>query len=308
MIPTWFETEALNRRLRRPRHRNDPSVQTELESRAATVDLARGLELQWLGTAGFRLTYEGFTILIDPYVSRRSLSGLATRRPLLGDPALVDRLLPECDAVLLGHTHFDHAVDAGYLAATRGVDIYGSASAHGLLQLLGTPERAVVVEAQRTYDIGPFAVRFIPSLHSRLIAGWKVPFDGEFTCDHLDHLGFGAYRCGQTWGIQIKVAGTTLYHQGSADLIDAEVPSEPTDIALRGIAGRLYTDNFAERMIRALRPSTIVAHHHDDFFRPVEGDMGFSLNVNLGGFVEDIERIDPSVKVLALAPLETVSG
>ncbi len=40
-----------------------------------------------------------------------------------------------------------------------------------------------------------------------------VPFDGELTCDHLDALSPGAYRCGQIWGIHIEVAGITVYHE-----------------------------------------------------------------------------------------------
>src|SRR4051812_6329339 len=38
-------------------------------SRSRT-DLPRGLELEWLGTAGFRLSYEGHDLLIDPYLTR----------------------------------------------------------------------------------------------------------------------------------------------------------------------------------------------------------------------------------------------
>ena len=38
---------------------------------AADPPLAlEGIELEWLGTAGFRLTAEGTTVLVDPYVSR----------------------------------------------------------------------------------------------------------------------------------------------------------------------------------------------------------------------------------------------
>jgi hypothetical protein len=36
------------------RHRNDPSVQADLNWERHGVDLPAGLELQWLGTAGFR--------------------------------------------------------------------------------------------------------------------------------------------------------------------------------------------------------------------------------------------------------------
>jgi L-ascorbate metabolism protein UlaG (beta-lactamase superfamily) len=285
----------------------DRSVSDDRNVARVGIDLPEGLELQWLGTAGFRLSFEGTTLLIDPYVTRRDLWASIRARALLPDRSLVDRLLPSADAVLLGHTHFDHAVDVPALAA-RGTPVYGSGSAQTLLGLHGLADRAVEVEPHRAYEIGPFTVRFVPSLHSKLVAGLAVPSDGELTCDHLDHLGLNAYRCGQVWGIHLEVAGHALYHQGSANLVEDEYRYGPVDTFLCGIAGRVYTPHFTDRALRLLRPATVVAHHHDDFFRPVEGPMGLSFNVHLAGFVEDVDAIAPDVAVRTLDPLQVVIG
>ena len=307
-LPSWLPL----------RHRDDPGVQRDLNwARGGAGDhLPAGLEVQWLGTAGFRLTYDGTTILIDPYVSRAPLGAVARqRRPLYADAGLVADLLPAADAVLLGHTHFDHAVDAAAVAATHGSTVYGSSSAQHLLALHGRPDLAVAVVPHRPYEIGPFTVRFTPSRHSKLLFGLAVPSDGELTCDSLDHLGAGAYRCGQVWGIAIEVGGATLYHQGSADLVDDEIADRDVDVFLCGIAGRIYTDRFVERVLGRLSPKVVVAHHHDDFFRPLPADpargadaMGFSFNVNLGGFVADVARVAPGTPVRVLDPLQAVSG
>ncbi len=64
----------------------------ELERRP--LGLPDGLELEWLGVAGYRLTYEGVSILVDPYVSRAPLRSLLLRRPALPDPALLERYIP----------------------------------------------------------------------------------------------------------------------------------------------------------------------------------------------------------------------
>ena len=291
-------------------NRDDPGVQRDLNwGRAgAERDLPPGLEIQWLGTAGFRLTYEGTTVLIDPYVSRAALGAVAGRVALRSDAGLVADLLPAADAVLLGHTHFDHAVDTAAVALAHDCPVYGSSSAEHLLGLHGRADLAVTVEPHRPYEIGPFTIRFTPSRHSKLLLGLKVPSDGELTCDSLDHLGAGRYRCGQVWGIAIEVAGTTLYHQGSADLLDDEIRDHDVDVFLCGIAGRVYTHRFVERMIGRLSPRLVLAHHHDDFFRPVQANMGFSFNVNLGGFVADMARVAPGVPVRTLDPLQTVTG
>lgn len=304
----WIHPTQLPAALAGLRHRDDPSVQAELDWRNHPVDLPDGLELQWLGTAGFRLSHSGTTVLIDPYLSRAPLAAVARNRTLRSDPRVVDHLVERADAVLVGHSHFDHAVDVPYLARRDGCTVYGSTSVRHLLGLHGLAEQAVVVSPGQRHEIGPFTVSFTPSRHSRLLLGLRVPSDGELTCDSLDHLGAGAFRCGQVWGITIEVAGRTLYHTGSADLLDDEVTTRGVDVLLCGIAGRLYTERFTERVLTALDPALVVAHHHDDFFRPVEGDMGFSFNVNLGGFVEEVDRVAPGLPVRVLPPLAGVRG
>src|SRR6476469_8356169 len=93
----------------------DEAAAAELRARAAAaLALAPGLEVEWLGVAGYRLTYEGQTIYIDPYVSRVPLRAVVRRRTALADLGLHDRWLRphgRVVGVLVGHTHFDHAID-----------------------------------------------------------------------------------------------------------------------------------------------------------------------------------------------------
>src|SRR5207244_1520281 len=93
----------------------DEAAAAELARRAPTaLELPPGLELEWLGVAGYRLTYEGQTIYLDPYVSRVPLKALLRGRPALADLAQHERWLRPRGrvlGVLVGHTHFDHAID-----------------------------------------------------------------------------------------------------------------------------------------------------------------------------------------------------
>jgi hypothetical protein len=57
-------------------------------------------------------------------------------------------------------------------------------------------------------------------------------------------------------------------------------------------------------VLAALDPGVIVVHHHDDFFRPVDDEMGFSFNVNLGGFAEDVGHAAPGLPVRTLEPFQ----
>jgi L-ascorbate metabolism protein UlaG (beta-lactamase superfamily) len=275
------------------------------------LSLPRGLELEWLGTAAYRLSYEGQSIFIDPYVTRVTLGRALRPGFVMPDTTLHERFLRPAGrvvGVLAGHTHFDHVLDLAPLVRENNCPAYGSASLTRLLGLYGLGDRAVEVAAHKRYEIGPFTVTFVPSLHSKLILGYAVPADGELTCEHLDALSPREYRCGQVYGIHIEVAGVSFYHQGSANLIDSEISHRGVDYFLAGIAGRRFTTRYWERILARLEPRTVVPNHFDDFFRPLGDRQGFSLNVNLAALPDEIAAVSRDFNVAAPEVLKPVVG
>jgi len=288
---------------KRSQEHHDSQALAELGARP--LPLPPGLDLEWLGVSGYRMTYQGQTLFVDPYVSRVPLSAVIRGRPAVPDPAMLDRFIgtPEdVVGVLVGHTHFDHAVDAPAICRRFGCRAYGSDSLVRLMALHGLAEQAVEVEPYETYELGPFTVSFTPSLHSKLVLGLAVPFDGELTCDHLDGLSPSAYRCGPVWGIQIDMAGVSFYHQGSANLIEDAIRARGVDFFLAGVAGRGFTRDYWKRVLRRLEPRTVIPTHYDDFFRPLTAPMGFTLNVNLARVPEEIAAVSGDFSVAALPP------
>ncbi len=284
--------------------RHDAQALRELESRE--LGLPAALKLRWLGVSGYAMTYEGNTLLIDPYVSRVSLGAVIRREPAIPDPARIERHLGGLEhvvGVLVGHTHFDHAVDAPAIARRFGCRAYGSSSLTRLMQVHALEQQVVEVEPYKTCELGPFTVSFTPSLHSKLILGLAVPFAGELTCEHLDALSPGAYRCGEVYGIRIDVAGVSFYHQGSANLIDDAIrPHERgIDYFLAGVAGRGFTNDYWARILRRLEPRVIVPTHYDDFFRPLDApEMGFTTNVHLSHVPDEVHAVSRDFEVAAL--------
>jgi L-ascorbate metabolism protein UlaG (beta-lactamase superfamily) len=283
--------------------RTSDDAQALRELEAAPLGLPAGLEVAWLGVSGYRMTYEGVSLFIDPYVSRAPLRALLLRRPAMPDEAIIDRYASVAGpvaGVLVGHTHFDHAVDAPAIARRYAAKAYGSASLAQLMRLHGLGDLAVEVVAHRPYELGPFVVRFVPSRHSKLLFGRKVPMDGELTCDHLHGLAPGAYRCGAVWGIRIDVAGTSFYHQGSANLDDGELRDEPVDVFLAGVAGRSVTPRYWERILPRLDPRLVVPTHYDDFFAPLGRGLGFVQRVRLAEVPGELSSVSRDVRVAAL--------
>lgn len=276
------------------------------------LELPAGLGITWLGVSGYRLTYEGVSLFVDPYLSRVPLRALLLRRRALPDESLIDRFLGapggEVAGVLVGHTHFDHAVDAPAIARRFGANAYGSASLARLMRLHGLGGRAVEVVPHRDLELGPFRVRFVPSRHSKLILGRKVPMAGELTCEHLHGLVPTAYRCGTVWGIRIEVGGLSLYHQGSADLDDAELADEPVDVFLAGVAGRSVTPRYWERILPRLDPAVIVPTHYDNFFAPLGEDGTFIRGVKLDALPDEVGSVSRDARIAALPRIDRVAA
>jgi L-ascorbate metabolism protein UlaG (beta-lactamase superfamily) len=277
-------------------------MQALREFERVPLGLPAGLELEWLGVAGYRLTYEGVSVFVDPYVSRVPLRNVLLRRVALPDAAMVERYVNAPGpvvGVLIGHTHWDHAVDAPAIARRFGCPAYGSDSLVRLMRLHGL--EGVEVEPRRAYELGPFRVRFVPSRHSKLVFGRKVPFDGPLTCEDLHSLSPGAYKCGAVFGIRIEVGGISLYHQGSADLEDSELGNEPVDVFLAGIAGRQVTPHYWRRILPKLDPRVVVPTHYDDFFAPLGGKLKLVRKADLQELPDEIRAVSRDVTLAAVS-------
>lgn len=261
------------------------------------------VRVTWLGTAGFAIRCDGHTLLLDPYVTRASLIRCALGR-LESDHALVRRYFPEADAVVLGHTHFDHALDAPSIARSTGARVFGSRSAMSLCRAAGIPEAQLCDVEARVHagpyetEIGPFRLRFVASAHSKLALG-RVPFAGDIAdCDEVPS-GVTGYRCGAVFGVEIRVAGRTIHHVGSAELVEERLGVRGTsvDLALVCVAGWTSTERYPERLVRALSPGAVLLSHWDDFFRPLDEPVRALPAMRLPKLVERLSRASHDMRV-----------
>lgn len=242
--------------------------------RTLTNGAEAAVKVRWLGTAGFAIEHGGTVVLIDPYLTRASLASCVVGA-LRSDPIVVDRYAPRADAIVVGHTHFDHALDVPAIARRTGAIVFGSRSAAVLCRASGVAEKQVRdVERAPGADpivaeVGPFRLRFIPSAHSRFALG-RVPFPGDIQdCDDVP-LRAERYRCGAVFAVEIQVAGRTIVHLGSAELASPAFAQKEPDLVLLCTAGWQSSGDLPERLTRALSPKAILLSHWDDFFRPLD--------------------------------------
>ena len=262
---------------------------------------ADGVRVRWLGTAGFAIEHQGTTILFDPYLTRASLLRCITSR-LVSDARLLAAHTPRADAIVVGHTHFDHALDVPAIASLTGARVYGSRSAVTLCRAAGLPEaRLHDVEGSPgaeavVAEVGPFELRFHPSAHSRFALG-RVPFPGEIAdCDQVP-LRLQHYRCGAVFAVEIRVAGRTILHMGSAELIESTLPVREPDLLLLCAAGWTSSRDLPERLARAVSPRALLLSHWDDFFSSFDKHARALPTLKLPLLVERLGRANRDAKI-----------
>jgi L-ascorbate metabolism protein UlaG (beta-lactamase superfamily) len=268
------------------------------------------VRVRWLGTAGFAIEHEGAVLLLDPYVTRASL-GRCLLSALRPDAAAIARYTPRADAIVLGHTHFDHALDAPSIALATGAMVFGSRSAAALCRAAGVPE-ARVRDVERgpgsdpaVAEVGPFRLRFVPSAHSRFFFG-RVPFAGEIAdCDDVP-MRTERYRCGAVFAVEIRVAGRTIVHLGSAELLPAPFEVTEPDLTLLCTAGWTSSKDLPERVARALSPKAVLLSHWDDFFSPIDRGARMLPAMQVPRLVDRLARASRDAKIGALPLLGEV--
>lgn len=263
----------------------------------------------WLGTAGFSIEHDGHVVLIDPYLTRAPLWRCASG-PLESDRALVSRITPKASAIVAGHTHFDHVLDVPAIARATGATVYGSRSCATLCRASGVPEAQIVdVEARgrepTRAQIGPFELRFVPSVHSAFFFG-RIPYPGDIAdCDQVP-LKTSAYRCGAVFGVDVRVAGKRIYHLGSADLVDG-APDPGVDLLLMCVAGWTTTERFCPRVMSALRPHAILLSHWDNFFKHLDQGAQMLPAMRMPRLIEELTAIEPRLPIGTLPMLGSLS-
>lgn len=270
-----------------------PRFRPKRELRPQGSGAGWGARITWLGTAGFVIESNEATILVDPFISRPGLRGLV--RPFVADDVAIARHLlgprrhRRIDAVLCGHSHYDHVADAPRVARLTNAKLVGSAStcAWGRAEGLGEEQLVRIPPSGAVVRFGDIEVRFVPSRHGKVVFG-KVPFPGEVRGTPSAPKRIWHYRMGGAFGLLVKAPGVSIYHNGSADLIDAELEGEHADVLLACLAGRKGTENYVARLVSSLSPKLVVPTHHDAFFAPLERGLHLLPGIDLEGFVSEV--------------------
>jgi L-ascorbate metabolism protein UlaG (beta-lactamase superfamily) len=165
--------------------------------------------LTWIGHASFLLQAPGVNLLIDPNWARW-LKVIKRMR----EPGLELHALPDIDAVLITHAHFDHLDKRTLRKVAAEQPIVVPRNVGRLVHGLGF-DRVHELEVWESMQLGPVKVTMTPAHHwgARMLAD--------------SHRGFG--------GFLIEVEGRSILHCGDSAYFPgfAEIGKRlPVDIAL----------------------------------------------------------------------------
>lgn len=263
----------------------------------------------WLGNAGWRLRAGGYTLLVDPFISRFS-TGLTKgsfdpATPITIDEAAIRQAVPEADAILVTHTHWDHFADVPFLGQEYGARVVGTATAKNLAISSGLPAgQAKAVDDGDKLNLGPFRVSVIGSRHSRP-AGGQVLFPGNVERPGPAPATISDLVEGGTLSYLVhRKGGARVFLTGASDFDPDALAGVKPDIAMVSVPWSGPVDDYVEGLLTALgRPATVVPVHWDDFEIPLVNPPKAGTPL-LEAFTAAVRRVAPKTTVVRPRYLE----
>lgn len=261
------------------------------------------IRFTFLGTAGFIVASGERTFVLDPYISRAGLGRLLLGR-LPVDEERVRRYVPSADEVLVGHSHFDHSLDAPAVVRHTGARLLGSAATGQVARAYGMDmARFVRVDPGVAVGCGAARVTALRSLHGKALLG-RVPLPGDITAPPPWPPRMRDLRCGDVFHWLLETAGCRILHVDTADFLDEHLAR--ADVLLLCAVGRQYRRDYTRTLLERVRPRVVIPCHWDDFSVPVEAPPRQLPGVDVAGFVEEIRA--GGARPVVLAPLQSWSA
>lgn len=282
------------------------------------------VSIEWFGCATFRLVVDDLVVFLDAYIDR--VPGAPSAGVTADD---IDR----ADAILVGHSHFDHLWGAERIAPRTGARVIGSYETVRVLAEHGVAEAQLVPVAggERVRLSDDVVVHVYPSLHSCV---WTGPFqqpdvvclgDLGLTLDqqrarmgdiaehiarldaagraHLASARQGERGDGGALVFLIDTPYGRIFYQDTSGHWSGVWRDLDADVAILAAAGRGNLDGeptqgslaqFLVREVELLGPSTLILGHHDDWL------PGFSIDTDLRPIRRALDAAAPDTTLVEL--------
>jgi L-ascorbate metabolism protein UlaG (beta-lactamase superfamily) len=228
----------------------------------------------FLGVSTILLDDGETAIMTDGFFSRPSL--LRTQvRPIGPDEPVITECLNRAGvrhlaAVLVAHSHYDHAMDSPSVARRTGAVMVGSRSTALIGEGYGLPpEQTRVVGFGETLRFGAFEVTALPAEHTP-----KPRYVGHIGHPVRPPASIRAYRMGECYSFHVRHPEGSLIVHASTNFVPGAHAAHQADVVYLGVAtlGRQsesFRRDYWQAMVRDTGVRRVVPIHWDNFFKPL---------------------------------------
>ncbi len=243
-----------------------------------------GVKVTFFGTSSLLFDNGTDQILIDGFVTRPSILKIGFGK-VKADTSLIRAILKKekidrLRAIFVCHSHYDHAMDAPYIAQMTGAILYGSGSTLNIGRGAGLAEAQMrLYEPDKTLKIGDFEVIV---LHSKHTPPFKVlGMKQETNPDHPNiekplkqPARIKKFVEGGTFDFYIKQGQQRMMVKASTNFINKALEKYPTDVFFLGIAilgkqDEAFQNQYYQQTIQTTQAKMVVPIHWDSFTKPL---------------------------------------
>ncbi|MFZ5891392.1 MAG: MBL fold metallo-hydrolase [Myxococcota bacterium] len=224
-----------------------------------------GISLTYLGVAGWHVLAGEYSLLLDPYFTRKDPA--TPEQPLSPDPDAITRFTPpRAEFILVGHSHYDHLLDVPTIAERTRASVVGTESTLNIARAAGISEaRLVHAVPNQPLALAPFAVRPLASLHSLIgIDSFDIPRNVQLPLRAKD------YGEGGTLAYLVDVNRLSMLFIDTANYIDSALQGLRPNVLIVAIGLREKVPDYTCRLMKILgEPPLVLPNHFDAHWKPV---------------------------------------
>jgi L-ascorbate metabolism protein UlaG (beta-lactamase superfamily) len=238
-----------------------------------------GVSVTFLGVATLLFDDGRSALLTDGFFTRPGALDVLLDRPVAPDPARVEAGLARAGVARLGavvvvHSHYDHAMDAPEVARQTGALLVGSASTANVGRGAGLAEEQIVVlrPGASLYQ-GAFRVSLVPSRHVPLPGAAGDILGRAIEEPLVPPAPPSAWLEGGSFSVVIEHPRGTAVVQGSAGFEPGALAGVEAGAVFLGVGnlarqGPAYADDYWREVVLATGARRVFPIHWDDFTRP----------------------------------------
>jgi L-ascorbate metabolism protein UlaG (beta-lactamase superfamily) len=251
---------------------------------------ATGLRVTFLGVSTLLFDDGDTAFLTDGFFTRPDWKTVLTRK-VMPDPERIAQSLERAGstrlaAVLVTHSHYDHAMDSPEVARRTGALLVGSESTANIARGWNLAENKIrIVRNGDQIQLGRFQIMFIQTRHAP--TGFT---GGEIPEPLVPPVRANRYREGTSFSVLIRHGGKALLVQSTAGFVEGALRGQKADVVFLGMGalgkqGEAYLQAYWHETVQSVGAARVIPIHWDDFTRPLDQPL-----VPLPYLFDDLDR------------------